>query len=118
MKKISQQALLNEAINLLKDKQACELQLLKSQFHITYESLKPINLIKNGLHEITASPDVKKTVINTAIGLATGYISKKVLIGATNNPIKKILGAVLEFTIANVVAKTANHTASIEEKST
>jgi hypothetical protein len=118
MKKINQQAVLNEAINLLKDKQAYELQLLKTQFYTTYESLKPINLIKNGLHEVTSSPDVKKTVINTAIGLATGYISKKVLIGTTNNPIKKILGAILEFTIANVIAKNANNSTSIEEKNT
>jgi hypothetical protein len=35
-----------EAIQLLKEKQAFELVQLKDQYHVTYESLQPVNLIK------------------------------------------------------------------------
>ena len=99
---------LHKAIDLLQNKQAHELRLLKEHFQLTYESLKPINLIKNTFQEVASSPEVKNTIVNNAIGLATGYLSKKVLIGATHNPFKKILGAIVEFSIASFVAKRAD----------
>lgn len=102
---------LNETIVLLQNKRAEELKLLKEQFHLTYESLKPINLIKSTFHEVTASPEIKNNILNNAIGLTTGYLSRKVLVGASHNPIKKIFGILLQFAIANVVSK---HTDTIK----
>jgi hypothetical protein len=37
--------------------------------------------------------------------MTTGYITKKVLLGSTHNPIKRILGTVLQFVITNIVTK-------------
>ena len=105
MKKKNEADALKEQISLLQTKQAGELQLLREQFHITYDSLKPINLIKKGFQDITSLPDLKNGLINNAIGLATGYLSKKVLIGTTRNPFKKLLGTILEFAVAGLVTK-------------
>jgi hypothetical protein len=110
MKNTNETDALKDAIAVLQHKQAAELQLLKEQFHITYESLKPVNLIKKGFKDITESPGIKNTLINNAIGLATGFLSKKVLIGASHNPIKRLLGTILEFAVASVVAKQVNNT--------
>jgi len=118
MKKITERETLRETIILLQARQAAELQLLKTQLHSTYESLKPINLIKNTFQEITSSPDVKNSLVNNAIGLATGYLSKKVLIGATHNPFKKIVGALVEFSVASFVAKRADKHKSNEAEQT
>lgn len=92
-------------IVLLKNKQTEELKLLKEQFYFTYESIKPINVLKNALREATSSPDLKSDIVSGAIGLTTGYLSRKVLLGASNNPMKNILGTVLQFAIANIVSK-------------
>jgi hypothetical protein len=116
MKNTNQADALKDAIALLESKQAGELQLLRQQFHITYDSLKPMNLIKKGLQDITALPDLKNGLINNAIGLATGYLSKKVLIGATRNPIKRILGTVLEFAVAGLVTKQVEQVKTTEEE--
>ena len=97
--------ILKESISLLKEKQAVELILLKEQFHYAYESLKPINQIKSALHGITALPDIKNVIISNAVGLTTGYLSKKIMVGQSHNPLKKLLGTFLQFAIANVVAK-------------
>ena len=113
MKKKNETDALNETIVLLQDKQTQELKLLKEQFHLTYESLKPINLIKNAFHEVTSSPDLKNKLLNNVIGLTTGYLSKKVLIGTSNNPIKKILGTLLQFSVANVVSKHSDNIKSV-----
>jgi hypothetical protein len=59
MEKITSVEELKKAILLLEIKQANEGALLKEQLMETYESLKPINLIKKSLSDLTSSPDFK-----------------------------------------------------------
>jgi hypothetical protein len=108
MKKINQTDLLNETIIRLENRQTLELYALKEQFELTYESLKPLNLIKSAFTEMTTSPNIKGNIINNVIGIATGYLTKKVLVGSTHNPFKKILGTLLQFVITNVATKHSN----------
>jgi hypothetical protein len=96
---------LNEQIAMLEQKQSLELKALKEQFHVTYESLKPFNILKSAFNEVTSSPTIKNNLLNNAIGLTTGYLSKRVLVGATHNPLKNIFGTLLQFAIGNVVTK-------------
>lgn len=105
MKQKNETDALNEAISLLENKRAEELKLLKEQLHLVSESLKPINLIKNTWHEVASSPEIKNNIVNNTIGLATGYLTKKVLFGASHNPVKKLIGTLLQFAVANVVSK-------------
>ena len=105
MKKPNETDALNELILRQEQQYDTDLRLLKEQFHIAYESLKPINLIENIVHEVTTSPDIKHDVLGSVIGLVTGFISKKLLIDTSHNPIKKVLGTLLQFAIGNVVAK-------------
>ena len=111
MNKINQTEALNKTIAALQEKKEIEFSLLKEQFQITYESLKPINLIKSTLANVASSPELKNNVLNNVIGLTTGYISKKVILGNTRNPIKILLGSLFQFAIANVVSK---HTESLK----
>jgi len=99
---------LSQAINLLQVKRAEELKLLKDEFYLLHDSLKPINLIKSTFHEITSTPDIKNNMVSTAIGLTTGYLSKKAIFGTSHNPIKKIVGLLLQFAITNIVSKNAD----------
>jgi hypothetical protein len=99
---------LNEAISLLESKQKEELSLIKEQFHLTYESLKPINLIQSTLQEAVASPSIKSNIIANVIGLTAGYVSKKIFVGKSQNPFRKALGTLLQITVTNVVAKNAD----------
>jgi hypothetical protein len=96
---------LDELIVLLKKKQAIELQSLKDQFHYTYESLKPVNLIKKTFHDVASSAEIREELITNAIGLASGYLTKKVIVGTSENPFRKILGLFLQFAIATFVTK-------------
>lgn len=116
MKKKNEKEELREAIRLLKIKQAEELNLLKEQFHLTLESLKPLNLIKSIWHDTTSSSEIKRNLLNTAIGMTTGYISKTILIGLSRNPIKRILGTLLQFAISVVVSKHPDAIKSAGEK--
>ncbi len=115
MKKQIKRDELTEAIRLLKNKQALEMQILRDQFKQAYESIKPINLIKNTLYQVAASSEIRNNVLKNAVGLATGFVAKKLLLGATHNPVKKILGTVFQFAVANMVAKRSEKKNSAEE---
>ena len=113
MKKSSTSQALTESINRLQLKRSQELVLLKDQFHLTYESLKPINLIKHTFKEVSSSTEIKEGMINNAIGLTTGYFTKAILMGSSTNPIKKIVGTLLQFVIATLVAQNSDSIKSI-----
>ena len=107
MKKKDEKAALQETIKLLEQKQSQELSLLRNQFYVTYESIKPINIFKKAVHDIIGSSEIKNDILSNIIGLATGFISKKIVVGSSNNPFKKILGTILEYIIANFVSRKA-----------
>lgn len=104
---------LKAAIHLLEIKQANEKQLLREQLKITAESLKPVNLVKHTLSELTTSPEIKESLLSTVIGLATGYLSKKIIIGSTHNPIKQFLGYILQLGVTGVASKNADDIKSV-----
>lgn len=108
MKPITTSADLKMAIKQLEVQQATELFLLKEEFHATGERLKPMNIIKRTFKNAVTGPDLKTDLVNAAIGLATGIVTKKLMIGKTINPFKKLFGAFVEMAIANKVSNNAD----------
>ncbi len=101
-------ARLDAKIRELKIKQAEDLILLKEQLKVTRDSLRPSSLVKSAYNELTKAPNIKNNLISIAIGLGTGFVSKKLLIGRTINPLKQLLGLVVQFAVTKLVAKKAN----------
>jgi hypothetical protein len=96
---------LNELIIQQQKQCDTELNLLREQFHITLESLKPFNLFKTVFHEVTTSPEIQNDLVSNAIGLSTGFISKKLLVDGSHSAIKSVVGTLAQFAIANLVSK-------------
>ncbi len=98
---------LKQLILLKEAEREAEGKLLKAHFRRTYESLKPMNIMKSTFKEIVSAPDLKTDVINAAIGFSTGFVAKKILLGETHNPFAKLIGFVVEMLVANKVVKNA-----------
>jgi hypothetical protein len=113
MQTINTSADLKNTIQQLEQKQAAEWLLLKGGLLDTYESLKLVNMLKRTFSEVATVPDLKTNVINAAIGLTTGIVTKKILIGKTLNPLKKLLGIIVEVAVAGKVAQNADGIKSI-----
>lgn len=111
MEKIYSETDLDRAIELLEGKQALEEMKLKEQFHLTYESLKPLNILKNIFKQASDSDDLKDSIINNSIGLTAGYISKIVFQKSSNSPLKKLFGDIILIGINKIVA---NHPETIK----
>jgi len=89
----------------LEVEQAINGQRLKEQFIITYRSIKPLNLLKHALTDVVSSSNLIDNILGTAVGLTTGYLSKKIFIGTSGNIIRKLFGSVLELGVTTVVAE-------------
>lgn len=95
---------LRQAIAELEQRRSDEKAALVEQFQIAREGLRPANLVKSLVSDVAGSSEVKDMLINNTIGMASGFLSKKLLLGASANPIKKLLGSVLQFGIGHLVA--------------
>lgn len=106
VKKIHTTKDLEEAIKALEIRKENEEELIKLHFHELIEKLKPSNLVKETVAEVSESMDFKKNLFNIALGLGVGYLSKRAVVGQKAAGIgKQLLGTALEFGIANFVAR-------------
>ena len=113
MQNITNAAELERAINLLKAEQSVKGQMLKEQFHLAYGNFRPLNLLKGSINDLASSPYLIENILGTTLGLTTGYLSKKIFVGASGNIIRKLIGTVLQFGITNLVAQHPDAVKSI-----
>lgn len=73
----SQNRILMETIEAYKIKQMQEIQLLKEQVLLIESNLQPINLIKNGVSQLTSAFDVKTNMMDIALHWVTHFFNKK-----------------------------------------
>src|ERR1044072_2887435 len=97
MKNIHNAADLKSAILELENKRIAKEAALKEQFHKTYETYKPANILKNTLEEVSESPKFRKNLFNVALGLGVGFLSKKLVVGKSAGLVKKALGTALQY---------------------
>jgi len=98
---------LKESIRLLEIRQAEEGVILKEQFKVTFESLKPFNLIKSSIKDLTSSVEIKNNLFETVVSILTGYLTKKITINSKGGPLMKIVGVLLQFGVTSLVSKNA-----------
>jgi hypothetical protein len=105
MENITSAAELKRVIQRVEIEHAMQGKRLKEQFFLAYENLKPANILKSTLNEITKSPYVIDNILGATLGLITGYLSKKIAIARSENPFRKFLGSALQFGITNLVVQ-------------
>lgn len=98
---------LKESIRLLEIRQAEEGKILKEQFKITYESLRPVNLIKGTLNELFNSVEIKNNIFETIVSIVSGYFTQKFILNSKSNIFKKILGVLMQFGVTSLISKNA-----------
>ena len=82
--------------------------MLKANFKETINSLRPCKLILETVKDVVTSPGIQGNFINSLIGLASGFIAKKMVVRGSNNPLTKIIGKITEVSVANKVGNNAD----------
>ena len=107
MQKIKTAEALRAAIFKLENRQLIEEKLLKEQFFITYESLKPVNVLRTAINEFLAPSDLKESLIETTAGIITGYLSRVLIIRNSKNPIIRLAGVFAQYGLTNLFSKNS-----------
>ena len=105
MRNISNTAELKASIRELELKTQRQEQAIKENAKTVAQSFKPMNLLRLAISKFTTTPDMKTTAVNTFIGLAAGYITRKVVIGKSKNIFKRTLGAAVQAGITRYIHK-------------
>lgn len=108
MKNISTRAELKLAIELLEAEQALAGFELKEQFFITYDGLKPASILRNVITEMVTPPHLVENLVGTALSMASGYLSKKLMEGDSPSPMRQMLGSLLQMGVSHLVSKNTD----------
>jgi hypothetical protein len=95
---------LNEDIIKQQDKRAQDLLLLKDQWHVFYESFKPTSVIKKWVLDLILSSNS----LNNAMSIGAVIMSKKIWVGDSKSPAKRLIGTLLQVAISSYIAKQSD----------
>jgi hypothetical protein len=96
------------AINLLEKDLRVKVIDFRNETRQAYEEVKPANLIMNAFHEIVDSKSVHADLFHHLLGLAGGFISKKIVLGQSKNPLRVILSNMVQVSVGIFVAEYAD----------
>lgn len=86
----------------------------KSKPFLVFRGLTSLSFLKTTIAEILSSPDIKKNLLNYLFDLTAEYISKKLVVTITSNPIKKVISQVLHYVIKNIASSLTDNYADTD----
>lgn len=104
---------LKEAIRQLEVDCDFEGLQLKADFKYACKSLNPLNIIRDTLEQTASSPLLLDNIIGTTLGLVSGFLTKKIVIGKSGNKLRILAGSILEFAILNGISQRSGAIKSI-----
>jgi len=113
MQKLTAAETLKSSILVLQQRQVAEGKLLMDQFSDTFESIKPVNILRKVINDMTHTSDLKDDVLQTVAGLVSGYLSRKLLVRSSKNPILRLAGLFVQYGVTTLVAKNSSAIKSV-----
>lgn len=107
MKKPNATESLKETIRLLEKRQAEEGKEFKKQFKLTYESLKPANIIKSTIRDLAYSVELKNNLFDTVISLISNHMAKRILTNSKGGFFSRIFRVLAHFGITNMITNNS-----------
>jgi len=99
---------LEQAIAELELKAAAQKRDIQETFKAVSESLKPVNIVKSGFRSLF-SGNHQEEIFNAILGLASGFLGRKLLLGKSHGLVSKAV----QWGLAGLVSKNADR---IKEK--
>lgn len=95
---------IKERIALLEEQTQIMEGDLRDKAQEAYNSFKPANILKNTVHAISSSPQLKKDIFSTVINLGLGYWGTRLLMGK-GGLAQKAAGAALQLGAGKGIGK-------------
>lgn len=107
MQKITASESLRISILMLEQRKLEQEQLLRQQISITYDSFAPVNFLRKMITDTTDRFDSKDEIIQKVAALISGYVSRKILIPKSRNPILRLAGLYVQYSATKFFNETA-----------
>jgi hypothetical protein len=99
---------LDVAIATLKRRQVEKKAELLNHVYEFKESIRPMNLLKSGLHKITEPGEIRNTLLKAAGGIGMGLLTKGIIGGGKTNVIGKLVTNTAKATLTNSIVNNAD----------
>jgi hypothetical protein len=96
---------LRETIQWLEAEKVQQGTQLKEQFRNSYENLKPMNVLKETLRDVVKSPSAMEDIFVPLLGLGTGYLTKRIVVGKSEDPDRVVIAEVLGKSVTALIAQ-------------
>jgi hypothetical protein len=107
MEKITSVAELREAILKVEEEQALKGQILKEQLNLTIEVLRPASLLKRVIKTLGSNQSLADEFLGTSVGLASGFLSRKLIVGKSRNLFRNIFGTLIQYGVTSFIARNS-----------
>ncbi len=106
---------LQKAIVDLEAKKTNESSRLKEDLYQTIDDLKPAKLLTKTITEALSSNEAQESLLVSGIGLTAGYTTKALIVGNSQNPLKKLFGTFVQLAITKFITKHPETVNSISD---
>ena len=96
---------LEAKIQALQIEQQNDLLALKNELNITYNALRPSQLLNRAIADLKEEPQTTNNLLQAVMGIAGGYLSKKLIVGKSEGIFKKILGYAIQYLTTKLIIK-------------
>lgn len=104
---------LQELIYNFENQQIADKIEMNNAFNVVVEKIKPFNILKSTLLDINNLPGLKNNLLDTTLGVAAGFLTKKVVLGKAQNPVKEMIGTLVQIGVTSLLSKHSNGLKSI-----
>jgi hypothetical protein len=107
---------------LRKEMEVCELKqaraetALKEELNLVVKNIQPINLIKNTLSKFSGTSDLKEKLVDSTLGTVSGFLLNKLVVRGSHNPLKQILGTLLQIGVSAMISNKSKILFSIGKR--
>ena len=108
MNQITTSAELKAAILELEKKKEIQKLTIKGQAHQAKQALNPVHFIKNTFSRVAETPEIKKILIGSIIGIGLGYIFKKVTTALQEEKLDNMVNKLVGHGMDKVVERNPN----------
>lgn len=108
MKAPKQTDILDHKIATLKIKRATAFTELKEQYFVVHNSITISNIVNQGISEFYKTATNKDNLYTNIASVLGGYLTKRLVVGASKNPFKQILGYGVQFAVTQLISKISN----------
>lgn len=87
---------LQHEIAVLKAQRTADVQQIRHTFDATKKQFAPMTLLHDGLKDAFKDKRIQSSVLDGAVSVATGFLTKRAIVGASGGALRQLIGMLVQ----------------------